>query len=366
MGNMMRIACALGVGAVLLACGSDDPVTASAGGGELGGGGALVGGGGAGGEGGGVGGCVPLLPVDAEVPELLSATGLYDDIANKQVAAHALPFVPAYELWSDDAAKQRWIYLPACTPIDTSDMNDWSLPVGARMWKEFRSGGVLVETRLIERVGEGANDFLYAAYLWDSEETEANRVPLGRVDALGTSHDVPDEEACRRCHGSHERGGGRPSRALGVSALQLSHDGPGLTLDGLAAAELLSHPPAASYGVPGNATERAALGYLHANCGHCHNDTIDRVPQVSLSLWLDVDVTTVATASAYLTAVGQPNAIFNAPPVTARVEPGQPSTSSVWFRMNQRGNNAQMPPLASEVVDAAGLAAVESWIGSLP
>jgi hypothetical protein len=238
--------------------------------------------------------------------------------------------------------------------------------VGTRLWKEFRSAGVLVETRLIERVGLGAHDFIYAAYLWDAAETDAQRVPEGQSDALGTTHDVPDEEACHHCHGTHEHGGGRPSRALGLSALQLSHDGSGLTIDTLVAEDLLTVAPSLTYAVPGDATESAAIGYLHANCGHCHNDTVDRIPQVDLNLWLNVDQTTVATTSAYLTTVGQPNGIFNDQNVTARIEPGVPSTSSVWFRMNERGNNAQMPPLGTEVVDATGLGAVDAWIGSLP
>jgi cytochrome c553 len=291
---------------------------------------------------------------------------LYDDIASKQVAAHARSFAPQFQLWSDGAVKQRWVYLPECSVIDTRDMDDWSLPVGARMWKEFAVDGVRIETRLIERVALGAQDFRFTAYLWNDGETDAQRVPDGQLDAKGTTHDVPDEDACRRCHGSHEKGGGRPSRALGLSALQLSHANAGLTLDGLDAEGLLSVPPAASYIVPGNDIERAALGYLHANCGHCHNATADAVPQVDMDLWLRIDQLTVDTTSAYATTVGQPNTIFNDQNVSARIEPGNPQSSAVWYRMNQRGNSAQMPPLASELSDVTGAGAVSAWIASLP
>lgn len=318
--------------------------------------------------GGGAGGmpCTPSLPVDEDVPELLSETGLYVDVATSELAAYVDPFEPAFALWSDAATKTRWVYLPECSQIDTSDMDDWSLPVGTRMWKEFRSGAVRVETRLIERTGTGAHDFIFAAYVWNASETEAVRTPEGLVDALGTTHDVPDEDACGRCHGSSDRGGGRPSRALGLSAIQLSHDGDGLTLAALIADDRLSESPTDPFVVPGDAMERAALGYLHANCGHCHNDTVDRIPQVDLAFWLKAADATVQTTSAYLTAVGQPTVIFNDQNVTARIEPGVPASSAVWFRMNERGNNAQMPPLASEVTDATGLAAVQAWIASLP
>ncbi len=353
----------------LVACGDDEPNGTTTGGGAGGGMGGVAGIGGAGGTGGmaGAGGddpCPPSLPVDAAVPETLSETGLYADIGSKTVAAYARSFTPQFELWSDGADKQRWLYLPECTSIDTSNPDDWSLPVGARLWKEFSVGGQRIETRLIERIGPGPHDFVYAAYLWDAGETEAQRMPDGATDAKGTSHDVPSESDCRRCHGSHENGGGRPSRALGVSAIQLDHDGAGVTLAGLAAERRLSDPPPAIT-LPGDAVARAALGIVHANCGHCHNDTVDRIKQVDLSLWLRVGDTSVETTAAYLTAVGQPNTLFNDQNVTARIVPGDPAQSSVWFRMSARGNNAQMPPLASEVIDATGIAAVETWIQSL-
>lgn len=357
--------------AVLFACGGD-PLPADDDGAVVGGGGS-GGTGGSGGDatgGGGSGGqrCVDSLAVDEIAPETLGATGLYADIAAKTIAPYVQPFAPQYELWSDGATKARWIYLPECEGvIDTSDENDWSFPVGTRLWKEFSVGGARIETRLIERIGPGPQDFIFTAYLWDAGETEATRVPGGRVDALGTGHDVPSEDTCHRCHGSHGKGGGRPSRALGFSAVQLGHDGAGVTLGALAAAGLVTDPPSAtSYAAPGDAIEGAALGYLHANCGHCHNSTADRVPQIDLNLWLDTSVTTVETSAAYLTTVGVPNTIFNDPSVSARIAPGDFQESSVWFRMSQRNNNAQMPAVGTEAVDPQGMAAIEAWIGSLP
>lgn len=334
--------------------------TGGLGAGGLGGTGGVAAVGGQGGDGGG--GCVNSLATDLEPPELLSETGLYKDIAGKELASIARPFAPQFRLWSDAADKERWVYLPECGPIDTSDMNDWALPVGTRLWKQFSVDGARIETRLIERTGEGAHDFIFAAYLWNEAETEAQRVPDGQPNAKGTTHDVPNEDACFRCHGSHEKGGGRPSRALGLSAIQLSHDGDGLTLSELIDEGALSAPPTESFTAPGSDVERTALGYLHANCGHCHNDTPDGVPQIDMNLWLDVEQTSVETTSAYLTAVGQPNAIFNDQHVTARIEPGDPEKSAVFYRMNERGNNAQMPPVGTEVTDAAGIAAVETWI----
>ena len=321
--------------------------------------------GGAGGAG-GDGGCAPSLPVDAEVPEKLSETGLYADIGKRTLAPQIREFTPQYQLWSDTAEKSRWVYLPECDTIDSSDMNDWSFPVGTRFWKEFRVAGKLIETRLIQRHGVGPRDFFYVSYVWNDELTEAIRTPDGVANAKGTEHDVPSESQCRHCHGSHEKGGGRPSRALGFSALQLAGSNTGVTLAGLVADNKLSHAPdKTQMTAVGDATVSAALGYLHANCGNCHNSTADGVPQVDLDLWLDVTIDDPTKTGAYQTAVGKANTLFNVPHLTARVAPGKPSESSVWFRMNQRGNNGQMPPLASKAVDSKGLAAVAAWITSL-
>lgn len=313
--------------------------------------------------GGGETGAAP--PLEDALPTLLSETILYEDIAAKAVHPALQPFTPAYELWSDDADKQRWVYLPECATVDTTAIDDWTLPVGATLFKEFSFGGKRVETRIITRLGEGPREFAMASYLWDAAESDATRVgPEGLVDVAGT-HDIPSKAACQRCHGSFATGGGRPSRALGFSAIQLAHDGEGLTLDALVADGRLSTAPP-TVAIPGDDVERAALGYLHANCGHCHNATPDRVPQVDLELWVDVGTTDVAATGAYQTAVGVPNTLFNDQHVTGRVVPGDPAHSAVFYRMSARGSIAQMPPVGSEVADTAGIDLVRAWIEALP
>ena len=46
------------------------------------------------------------------------------------------------------------------------------------------------------------------------------------------------------------------------------------------------------------------------------------------------------------------------------IAPGSPANSVLTARMNLRGAN-QMPPLASLIVDAAGVPLVQNWIASL-
>jgi hypothetical protein len=372
----------------LFACGADDPPasstgssaghssasTASAGGGSASGGGGHAGepSGGHGGDGGSwssslssssSAGGGPCDPPDADpaIPASISATGLYADTPSKTLASSVVAFTVKHPLWSDGAQKARFVDLPECATIDTSDMDDWSVPVGTKFWKEFSIAGRRVETRFVRRFGPGPDDFVFVAYQWDESETEAYPVPDGVPNANGTAHDVPATWECATCH-THS-----PQRILGFSAIQLSHQGPGWTMSSLSSAGKLSVPRAAGYVIPGDATTRAALGYLHGNCGHCHNATAaGEVFQSEYDLRVSVAATGVQDTGVYRTAVGVPVEEFFEPGVTSRIAPGAPWSSCIFFRMNQRGNGQQMPPFGTEAVDAAGVAAVESWILSLP
>ncbi len=301
------------------------------------------------------------------LPELLSQTPLYADIASKEVHEAVHLFTPRFELWSDGAQKQRWVYLPECESINTSQVNDWKFPVGTRWFKEFTVDDVRIETRLIERIGEGPRDFAYASYLWNSDESEATRVSAqGVLSAKDTTHNIPSKTQCLQCHGSSPRGGGRPSRALGFSALQLNHEAEGMTMQGLLETDKLSTVPTKTLDVPGDDIAQTALGMLHANCGHCHNSSSDKVPHNDLNLWLDAGLESVQQTGAWTTAVNQPTTLFKDQHISGRIVPGHPDESALLYRMGQRGNNAQMPPLGTIYVDTEGVAALQAWIESLP
>jgi hypothetical protein len=298
--------------------------------------------------------CPPVEPrLLAAAPAALSQTGLYDDIANDIVAADVVPFAPQFELWSDGAEKRRWIRLPPNERIDTSDPDAWQFPVGTQVWKEFVRDGVRVETRLLARVGSAPDDWLAAAYLWAEDGREAWLAADGAVDALGTPHDVPAASDCMGCHR------GTSSRVLGFSAVQLSPAGPGsaIDLEGLIARGLVTSPPPDPIAVPGDETTRPALGWLHANCGHCHNQhrpspLADRCydPERDFDLSLRADgLDRVEATGVYRTAIGDV------------IEPGDPTHS----RLVRRVKRGRMPPLAVETVDEEGIAAVEEWIRGL-
>src|SRR5690349_2931129 len=71
------------------------------------------------------------------IPMHLSETGLYEDGSSTALAEGVMPYEPRYVLWSDGADKQRWLYLPEGTTIDTSNIDGFVFPVGTKAWKEF-------------------------------------------------------------------------------------------------------------------------------------------------------------------------------------------------------------------------------------
>ena len=294
----------------------------------------------------------------------LSETGLYGDIATRSLAGDVRAFEPTYALWSDGADKKRWVVLPEGAAIDTTDMNRWVLPVGARLWKEFSLAGTRLETRLIERYGGGPRDYWMGSFVWLANGSDARFSELGEQDLFGTAHDAPARERCGSCHD------GEPGRALGFSALQLAGAPGELDLAQLIAEGRLSAPPApdADYALGGASDAALALGYLHANCGNCHNPRGTAWPDTQMLLRLDVGAASPDTAPVVAGLVNVPLQYYRAGDgaISLRLVPGHPEQSGLVARMDVRGPREQMPPLATEQVDERGVALVSRWIEGLP
>jgi hypothetical protein len=318
------------------------------------------------------------LPNMPTAPQTLAETGLYVQGTTSAgnvgwvLAPYVKEYHPAYELWSDGAVKKRWIYLPACTQVNTGDMDHWDFPVGTRLFKEFNIPGsgatstTRVETRLIHRFGPGPDDWIFAAYQWDPQLGSATPddpsattfQPNGLADANGTSHDIPSVNQCKNCHTK------LPERVLSFSAIQLSHTGTGETIQGLSDAGWLSVAARSGFHPPGDAVAQAALGYLHANCGNCHNSGFRPVEPPPLMRLL-VGMKTVEATDTYTSLVGVQtiNSDFSA---YQRIEAGNPDRSEIIMRMRLRPpDTGQMPPIATEILHPQGISTVSEWIKSL-
>ena len=290
----------------------------------------------------------------------LYCTGLYARWPSLRLAVDVKEYDPGLHLWSDGADKRRFIWLPPGKLIDTSDMNDWVFPIGTKVWKEFSLSGRRVETRYLEKLTDGT--WFRTTYAWSDDETGATELVSGAANVRGTSYEIPTQQECTTCHK------GRRDGVLGFEAIALaSPDASGVTLQKLVDAHLVTNPPAARLDVPGNAQEKAALGWLHMNCGvPCHNrNASSEAGFTGLEMrLLAEDLEAVQTTDAWRTAVGV-QAYFQ--PVEGlvffRIAPRNVAQSLIPYRDGNRTNpRIQMPPIATHVVDANGLAAVKAWI----
>lgn len=255
---------------------------------------------------------------DAPLPRNLRETGIG--------APGTMAFEPRYPLWTDGMAKRRWLYLPAGTAIDKSDPDRWDFPAGTRAWKEF-SDGARVETRFIERLRDGT--WRYATYVWNDAGTEALLAPDDGIPARG----IPSRIDCLACH----EGAAVP--ILGYSAVQQSPDA-------------IAAP---------SATARAALGYLHGNCGHCHND--DALPALDLALAQKATRPAESAARTLISLVGRYSRFRpHGATETRRVVPGDPAGGVLLARMKSHDPLVRMPPLGVQVADARGIETLGRWI----
>jgi len=311
------------------------------------------------------------------LPSSLRATGLYTGSPGLNVRPENRGFTPQYPLWSDGARKLRWISLPAGRAIDASRAAAWDFPPGTKLWKEFSVDGRRVETRLIERTEDG--NWRFAAYAWNDDQDDATLVPAERSLKKplpdGRSYTIPSEADCRACH----EGAAVP--VLGFSALQLSGDRDPLAphaeparADDLDLAELVARrllvglPRELSVAQPRIAAPtpagRAALGYLHANCGQCHVDPKLSGSAVPVELQLAIDpadaeagvrtIRTLLESESRYRTVGAADARL--------VVPGDSRAGTLLARMRSRDPRIQMPPLGSAVPDLDAIGLIEHWI----
>ena len=310
----------------------------------------------------------------------LRCSGLYSSFADKTVAPDAKPYKPGVEFWSDGAEKQRWVFLPAGSKIDISDFDEWKFPQGTKLWKEFKVGGKRIETRLFTKLPD--DRWVHTSYRWNADETEAvNQGGGEKIAGIGLDggpYEIPTAGQCDQCHR------GKKDQVLGFDAESLGlATATGQTLATLAAEGWLSAPPPkTSLAFPGTELASAAVGWIHANCGACHNAN----PNASASYrkHFQVRATDLAPADggspaleqldiwtqAYCVDTFRPDPEAGAP--YKYIRGGAPEKSLMSILASRRAGPdeipstaVQMPPIVTRSVDQDGIALVNAWITTL-
>ncbi len=306
-----------------------------------------------------------------DIPQHLDCTGLYSDFKNKVVDASAVAYTPGVILWSDGATKQRWIWLPPNSKIDTSTMDEWVFPVGTKVWKEFQISGQRIETRLYTKTS--AQTWLWATYQWTSDgQTDAVRNDAGATNVVGT-YEIPKYGDCDGCHV------GRGDKLLGFEAIALSlSTAQGATLDWLAKNDKLTAPPTnTTASLPEDSTGKAAgaLGPLHIGCGvSCHNQNPSSLGSSS-GFYARLPAAAVLAGTAVVTSLDTYTTTVNMTPTSGsyssyvglgykRILPGDASKTLLVTVTNERVPG-QMPPKITHVVDTTSVQALTDWVNAL-
>jgi uncharacterized repeat protein (TIGR03806 family) len=328
--------------------------------------------------------------VSTEPPPLLSQTGVFTDLASLAAAPGVIPYDVASPLWSDAAAKRRWIILPndgthdsAAEDIGFSEEGNWTFPAGTVFVKHFEVAldegdpGVVkrLETRfLVATEGGGKYGFTYR---WNAAGTDAELLAAGQAESYevtlaggGTetrNWDYPSRADCLLCHNNAS------GQALGVRTHSLNrsfhYEATGRTANQLAtfnqlgmfhttlsAAQLADFLEARA---PDDATapiEHRVRSYLDSNCAHCHQPgaTVDH---------FDARLGTPLQVQGLINGMIQGH--FSLGPEGRYLKPGDPSLSAVHVRLDNVGNGAAMPPLAKNLVDHEAVDLLREYLESL-
>jgi len=301
----------------------------------------------------------------ASVPNQLSATGCVDPGDATRPATGLVPYAPNAPFWADGADKVRYLALPNGTSLTVAADGDFEFPNGTVLMKQFRLGGRLVETRLFMRHTDG--EWAGYSYQWNALGTDATRVVGGTTAAIGSQSWVfPSEAQCLACHTAAAR------RSLGLEIAQLN--GPllyaqtGRTANQLATLNAIglfnpaiTTAPSAlpalpdPFGSAGTLAERTRA-YLHTNCSQCHRPNGGTPTDLDLRYTTPLSGTNACDRAPQAGALGLTNARI--------IAPGAADRSVLVVRATRRDAQA-MPPLASTVVDAAGVDLLTRWVNSL-
>ncbi|MBP9112539.1 MAG: PQQ-dependent sugar dehydrogenase [Polyangiaceae bacterium] len=295
-------------------------------------------------------------------PKTLSATGCFAVGDPRKPGPGLIPYEPISQLWSDNAAKSRYMAIPDGTKITLKADGDFDFPNGSVLVKNFEIGGKFVETRLFMRHDDGT--WAGYSYEWNDAQTDATLLQAGKVKAVGSQNWIyPSRGECLSCHTA------AAGHSLGLELAQLNHEyvytstvrksNQVKTLEKIGlfngAVPTLPSYLVRPSGMTGTA-EQKARSYLHSNCSFCHR------PQGGALGTLDLTYTQTLSSSKLCEANKQGD--VGLPTAAKIVSPGKPAESVLSVRMKAL-DVRRMPPLASGIVDPSGTKVVDDWISGL-
>ena len=321
-----------------------------------------------------------------EPPQLLSQTGAFSDLINLTPASGIVPYTVNAPLWSDRAAKKRWIALPNDGTHDTeeeqiafSEKGDWQFPAGTVFIKHFElpvdynnpAITKRLETRFFVITDDGGA--YGVTYKWTDDGTDAELlVNSDTKDFAVTFADgssgvqtwtYPSRAACMTCHtanagfvlGVHTwQLNGNLTYPSGITDNQLNTwQHLGMFANPFDPADISSFLRSANINDASASMETKVRSYLDANCSNCHRPNgVDGA--------FDARFSTPLAEQGILWTHGLSR---NTPAAHYMIKPLDTAKSEIWIRDGSLEENA-MPPLAKSLIDEAYMEVLTAWIGS--
>jgi len=313
---------------------------------------------------------------DSNFPATLTSTGLFADLADLTPSPGVIPYTVNLPFWSDHAIKSRWMTVPDGTSQFTwSEDGLWTLPAGTIWVKHFdmeMQRGVpaskkRIETRLLVKNASGAYG---VSYRWNEAETEATLVADGGENftlevteggnPVPQTWRIPSRAECMICH-TPQAG---HALSFNTRQLNLENDILGFTgnqLTTLRQQGYLSNEPGSPNLLPRHlraneedfSVEARVRSYLAVNCSYCHKTggtapaSWDGRPELTLAQ------TMLVNGEATNNGGNAANKL---------VVPGDTLHSIVLNRVAVTNGFTRMPPIGSNVIDAASVALLTEWI----
>jgi uncharacterized repeat protein (TIGR03806 family) len=309
-------------------------------------------------------------------PDTLSETGLFSSVANLTPAPGVVPYSVNLPFWSDHAMKRRWFTLPNANATFTWSKDGlWTLPAGSVWVKHFDMEMVRgnpaskkrIETRLLVKNASGAYG---VSYKWNAGGTEATLVEDKGEDLtlnitengnlVTQTWSIPARGQCMICH-TQQAGYALSfnTRQLNLASDMSGHAGNQLTT--LFNQGYLSNNPGSTNLLPRHlrpdesaySVEARVRSYLAVNCSYCH-----RAGGTALGQWdgrpeLTLDDTGLTNGDATNNNGNSANKL---------VVPGDTMHSIALNRVAVTNGFTRMPPLGSNVIDAASATLLTTWI----
>lgn len=317
----------------------------------------------------------------SKFPATLTEYKLFEgELVNHTPADGVVPYDLNSPLFTDYAAKLRFVRLPAGESVPYNAEDYFDFPIGTVISKTFghdndmndlSKGRRMIETRILKHEKSG---WIGLPYVWNDEQTEATLSLTGAsVDVRWVHYDgeqreinhlVPNVNDCKRCHVDNVPIGPKTSLLNGDFAYehgkenQLVHWSRTGMLTG--APEPEDAPRLAVWDDPstGSVNDRARA-WLEINCAHCHSPT---GPARNSGLHLHANVTDPFRLGVFKGPVaagkGTGGRLYD-------IVPGKPNESILMYRLETTHSGEVMPEFGRSVVDVEANELIRQWIAEM-